>query len=297
MRQPNALTDFFGKLFDTTGFPARWSCGQWGPIEGWTHIVSDLTIAAAYVAIPTALFLLRRRRTDITFPRILWLFIAFILSCGVAHAVEASIFWWPAYRLTAVLKAVTAVVSVTTVVALVKALPLAMTIPTMSRDYNALLEKLKEAQKQKADFEMTRVDIEKRLSEVSIRERRLRDAVGSAKACAVLFEVDGGRIVWETGYGSMLRAAEVEGFSQTLTWEELIGPEAQASLVEASRRQGERGEVLHQRFPLRGHEGRWDLRMTVTPEPRVAGQPAMMLGLVGLVPFGQSMAPENAGKV
>ena len=44
------MVDFFTRLFDTQGFPARWYCGaawQQEPGLGWLHIVSDLAIFGA----------------------------------------------------------------------------------------------------------------------------------------------------------------------------------------------------------------------------------------------------------
>src|SRR5690606_10906364 len=54
------------------------------------------------------------------------LFGAFILSCGATHLMEAIIFWWPAYRLAGVIKAATAVISWSTVIALVPIVPRAL---------------------------------------------------------------------------------------------------------------------------------------------------------------------------
>jgi len=51
------------------------------------------------------------------------LFGAFILLCGTTHLIEAIIFWWPAYRLAAVLKLCTAIVSWATVFALIPIVP------------------------------------------------------------------------------------------------------------------------------------------------------------------------------
>ena len=55
------MLDFFAHLFDTDGFPPRWHCGAWTPGHGWLHILSDLGVWAAYVAIPCDLgyFVLR----------------------------------------------------------------------------------------------------------------------------------------------------------------------------------------------------------------------------------------------
>ncbi len=120
------MIDFLSKLFDTTDFPPRWHCGNWTAAHGWLHIVSDLGIWSAYIAIPCVLayFLLRRR--DIPFRGIFILFGAFIFACGTTHLMEALVFWWPAYRLAGVIKLFTAIVSWGTVAALVPVVPRAL---------------------------------------------------------------------------------------------------------------------------------------------------------------------------
>ncbi|HEX4887987.1 MAG TPA: response regulator [Luteibaculaceae bacterium] len=115
--------DFFFRLFDTESWPPRWHCGSWTSFHGWLYILSDLAIWSAYFAIPTALFFLLRRKKDLPLPRIFWLFMAFILLCGITHLMDAIIFYWPAYRLSAVLRFLTAVVSWTTVFSLARVLP------------------------------------------------------------------------------------------------------------------------------------------------------------------------------
>ena len=120
------MTDFFARLFDPTGFPARWQCGSgWtdSPWLGWLHILSDLGVWSAYLAIPLVLAYFVLRRRDIPFRTIFLLFGTFILACGTTHLMEAIIFWWPAYRLAGVIKLLTAVVSWATVFALVRVVP------------------------------------------------------------------------------------------------------------------------------------------------------------------------------
>src|SRR5262249_13180916 len=104
----------------------RWHCGAWTPGHGWLHILSDLGVWSSYVAIPLVLgyFILRRR--DVPFRTLFVLFGAFIFACGTTHLMEAIIFWWPAYRLAGVIKLFTALVSWSTVIALVPITPRAL---------------------------------------------------------------------------------------------------------------------------------------------------------------------------
>ena len=106
------MGEWLHRLFDPSGFPPRWRCGEWSESLGWLHIASDFTIWFAYMGIPAVLVYLVRRRSDLPFLPVFWLFIAFVAACGFVHLVEASMFWWPAYRFSGVVKLATAVVSV-----------------------------------------------------------------------------------------------------------------------------------------------------------------------------------------
>lgn len=59
--------EFLAKLFDTSDFPARWTCGRWTPEHGWLHILSDIGVWSAYFAIPLALAFFVLRRSDLPF--------------------------------------------------------------------------------------------------------------------------------------------------------------------------------------------------------------------------------------
>lgn len=130
-------------LFDTSDFPARWNCGDWTPLHGWSHILSDLAIAGAYSVIPFALAAYWWiKRTEMAFPRLFWLFGAFIFSCGATHVMEAVIFYHPAYRFAALLKIITAVASWATVFALFRIAPKALELPGLSRANDELQQQL-----------------------------------------------------------------------------------------------------------------------------------------------------------
>ncbi len=128
-------------LLDTSGFPARWHCGVWSPGLGWTHIMADLGIWSAYMAIPLVLAFFVVRGVA-PFPGIMWLFVAFIASCGLGHLLEAVIFWEPVYRLAGMWKVVTAAASWATVFALVPVIPRVSRLPGLERDNVRLARKV-----------------------------------------------------------------------------------------------------------------------------------------------------------
>lgn len=133
------MLDFLGRLFDTSGFMPRWMCGDWSAPHGWIHIAADLLTWSAYTAIPIVLLLYVRKRRDVQFKGVFLLFGAFIFSCGTVHLVEATIFWQPWYRLSALTKVATAVVSWGTVFALIRLTPGALRLPSMAQ-LSALVE-------------------------------------------------------------------------------------------------------------------------------------------------------------
>lgn len=124
------VIEFFQKLFLVESWPPRWYCGKWTDFHGWLYILSDLAIWAAYFAIPLLLIRFLARKRGIPLPSVFLLFGAFILLCGMTHLMDAVIFWWPAYRLSALIRFFTAVVSWATVYSLFKFFPMALSLRT-----------------------------------------------------------------------------------------------------------------------------------------------------------------------
>ena len=169
------MFDFLNNLFDTSGFPARWHCGHWSTGHGWLHILSDLGVWLAYLAIPCVLGYFALRRKDIPFRSIFLLFGAFILACGTTHLMEALIFWWPAYRLAGVIKLFTALVSWGTVIALIPVVPkvLAMRSPEeLEREVAARRQAEDELRRANAELERR---VEERTTELTQSVIALRD--------------------------------------------------------------------------------------------------------------------------
>lgn len=141
------MWDFITKIFDTEGFPARWNCGTWTAGHGWLHILSDLATFGAYSAIPICLAYFILKRKDMVFPKIFWLFCAFIFACGTVHLIEATIFWHPWYRLSGTIKFVTAVVSWATVLAILPVIPKALAMPGLEKLNHELSKEIEERAK------------------------------------------------------------------------------------------------------------------------------------------------------
>ena len=102
-------------------------CYLWQPGTLWLNVISDGVIASAYYAIPFALYyLVRGRRAEIPYPGIFLMFAAFIFFCGTTHLMEIWTVWNPDYRLAGAIKALTGIVSVATMFALLQLMPQAM---------------------------------------------------------------------------------------------------------------------------------------------------------------------------
>jgi hypothetical protein len=284
------MAEFFSRLFDPSGFQARWMCVGPNPYPGWLHIVSDFAIFVAYVAIPGALYVFVRNRRDLVFPAIFWLFIAFILSCGITHAADTMMFWWPAYRFTGVLKAITAVVSLATVVALIRIMPTALSIPSLTREHKQMRQELGTVRREHDVLSTARNELERRSAEMVVRDRRVRDALLSAKVCAFAWDLDSGKFTWETGFRQLMRTIDVDGMAGDLRWELLVGEAGAADLKARAEQACKVGETMYVRMALQGHEGRWDIRINMTPEPAATGYPRTMVGVFGILEYGISRA-------
>jgi hypothetical protein len=150
------VSEFFAKLFSTAGFPPRWHCGAWTEFHGWLYVISDITIWLAYFIIPTILILFIQKRRDVPFPPVFWLFGLFIVLCGATHLVDSIMFWAPAYRVNALLRLATAVVSMVTVFHLIKILPQALSLKG-ARVYDIEKSRRIEAER---ELEAARAEIE-----------------------------------------------------------------------------------------------------------------------------------------
>ena len=124
------LWDGLRYFFETRALNPHGICLLWRPELIWTHALSDIAIGLAYFSIPLVLAVFLRRRPDVRFSWAVWMFVAFILLCGVTHFMMVWTLWNPDYGIEALIKATTAIVSVITAVALWPLLPKAIALPS-----------------------------------------------------------------------------------------------------------------------------------------------------------------------
>jgi PAS domain S-box-containing protein len=126
------MNEFLRKLFSSDFMPHGY-CYLWKPEIVWLHAISDGAIALSYLFIPLALVYFVRKRRDLPFHWVFFMFGVFILGCGATHAMEIWTLWHGTYRLAGVIKAITAGASIATAAALVPMIPRALLLPSPSQ--------------------------------------------------------------------------------------------------------------------------------------------------------------------
>jgi signal transduction histidine kinase len=139
-------------------------CYAWQPGLIRLHLISDVLIGIAYLAIPVALVHFIRKRTDIPFNWMFLLFGLFIVACGATHWMEVFTLWNPAYWVAGAVKAITAAASVPTAILLFMLIPKALALPSI-------------AQLEAAKAALEREVAQRRDAEVALEEAR-RDLEG-----------------------------------------------------------------------------------------------------------------------
>lgn len=105
---------------EALGLVPRWPRSVWQDLLRWLHVATDVLIWASLVVMPIVLVYSSRRR-KVPIPRTAWLLIGLILMCSLNHLLEVAILQHPVYRLSGLVKILTAGASLSAVVALARA--------------------------------------------------------------------------------------------------------------------------------------------------------------------------------
>lgn len=151
------MSEFLAAAAQSGSFMPHGMCYLWAPDLLWLHVISDGLTGLAYWAIPPFLvYLVIKGRREIPAgapyaERRLpydWMFVAFgvfIVACGAVHMMAIWTVWEPRYWLSGGVKAVTALASVATAVALPPLIPRALDLVREARDSELRRVQLEEA--------------------------------------------------------------------------------------------------------------------------------------------------------
>ncbi|MDJ0734341.1 MAG: PAS domain S-box protein [Nostocaceae cyanobacterium] len=127
-------------------------CYLWRPGLVGIHLVSNAIIATSYFSIPLTLVHIVRKRQDVPYNWIFFLFAAFIVCCGIGHGFDIWTLWHPNYWLSGYIRAITALVSATTAIALVYLIPKILALPSKAA-MEAINQQLAEESMEKEEAE------------------------------------------------------------------------------------------------------------------------------------------------
>jgi signal transduction histidine kinase/ActR/RegA family two-component response regulator len=117
-------------LLNPAGLTPHGFCLSWQSGLIWLHAGSDAIIGLAYLSVPLALASFARKRSDFEYSWVLYIFVVFIVACGVTHIMSVLTLWIPVYGLEGIIKLVTALASVAAAIVLWPLVPKLLAIPS-----------------------------------------------------------------------------------------------------------------------------------------------------------------------
>ena len=236
-------------------------CYLWKTNLVGLHLIADLIIALSYYSIPLTLFYFVRKRKDLPYALIFILFGAFIISCGTVHVVNIWTLWHPNYWFAGLVKAVTALVSFYTAIAMIEVVPQALSLPSHDelKQVNDSLElEIKERKQIEAVLEQEKAFIKALLNSLSDAIIAC-DSKGKVSLCNQAFLGLYGNPV----YGSSLETVREEHNLYHLDGETLLEPK-EVPLYRAFR-----GETLRNLEVLVKQEQNKPINLSINGNPIV----------------------------
>ena len=171
---------FSSDLLGTEGFTPPWRGPAWTDLHGWVQVGADLLLFGAFVAMAVCIICYLIRRRDLYFPRLYWLFAAFILACGLVFLVDASLFWQPWYRFAVLVKLLAGAAAWVTVVAVMRVLPRAMALPGVMRLNEELRSEVEERKWAEEEVRHLNAALQQRVEELETLLNVLPVGIGIA---------------------------------------------------------------------------------------------------------------------
>ncbi|MES2724706.1 MAG: PAS domain-containing sensor histidine kinase, partial [Pseudomonadota bacterium] len=125
------------------------------------HVVADVLIGLSYFSIPLAIAAFVRRRPDLQYGWVAYLFVAFIVACGTTHLMAILTLWVPAYGIEGLIKIATAILSIATAAILWPLIPRAAALPSVAQ-LEQLNLRLRESE---AETRLANLELERRVAE------------------------------------------------------------------------------------------------------------------------------------
>ena len=178
------MESIFSLLFDGSGIPHGY-CIAWDPRLIWIMVVSNAMIAFAYFSIPFALARFLRLQRGLPFGWMFVLFSGFIFSCGLTHVIDIVNLYRPAYRLDAVMMAITAVISLATAAALFPLVPTASAYLTRNKQRDTALRFLND------ELQDATAQLAERNTALEASEQRFRLTLQGAPIGLAIVSIEG----------------------------------------------------------------------------------------------------------
>jgi signal transduction histidine kinase len=136
------MLTLLGDVMDMSTLVPHGGCLEWKPELIWLNAISDALSAGAFFTAAFVLTLfLWRRRSDVMFRSVFWVFATFMTACAVTRVLSILTLWVPAYGIEGLAKGFLALISVGVTAALLLMLPRILVLPTriqLMQAYEAL---------------------------------------------------------------------------------------------------------------------------------------------------------------
>lgn len=96
----------------------------------WLYFGSNLLLVFSCLIIPALIFYYLRKKPDLEYRGLFWLFALFILSSGATHLTEVMSLWWPGYFIQGWAIVITAMISLLTLIVLIPRLSDLLSLPS-----------------------------------------------------------------------------------------------------------------------------------------------------------------------